>query len=114
VVSQEQFNQHRASPLDFIGTGLDLHPILNLTDTGRLGNSRAFDLDRTHATHGDRGKAWIMTEHRDSDPELTGRVPDRCTFGYGDRAAINSEGQRFGFSGVHHGCYPYCVSDRVI
>src|SRR5262245_37447603 len=53
MISQQQLSEHLARALNSVGMGSHFHARFDLTDTRRLSDARAFDINRADATYGD-------------------------------------------------------------
>ena len=92
MVGKQKFGEHFARALDFFSLRLDFHSSFDLTNTGRLRHTRAFDLHRTHPTNRDRVESRVMTKNGDVDSQFACSIPNCCACGNSYRLAVDCQG----------------------
>ncbi len=102
LVDEQEPREHRPLPLDLVGGGLDLHPVLARAHAGG-GQHPPAHVDRARPADADGVVALVVAQGGDLDPHGLRRLPDRRAVGDADLVAVDGQRHRPGLDGFRAG-----------
>ncbi len=97
VVDEQELDHRVLRLLDLVGLGVDDHPVARRGRAGGLKLRRALDLDQAHPAGPDRlAELRLVTEDRDLDVAVLGRVDQHRALRSDDLAPVDDQGDVLG------------------